>query len=166
MAIQQTPSPTSARSSPTASGRSSPPGAPLRPISGPGSGSSANSSTPSAPPSPSGPKALRGHPWSHQPIEQFLAGVSPPELTEAISKNERDRRGIGASTFAILQAALDTHEIKADLKTLLEPPSEGESKIDVLLTAVEAVLDTQRQILAGQAEIKSMLAALGSKPRA
>jgi hypothetical protein len=74
---------------------------------------------------------------------------------------ELDMRGMSPVTFAAIMAALQTDSL-LPLLSLLEP-KEGESNIDVLVSAIEKVLDTQKQIIADQAVMKSMLLKLGRK---
>jgi len=74
---------------------------------------------------------------------------------------EFDKRGLSPVSFAAFQAAL-TSDSLLPLLGLLEP-KQGESKIDVLVEAIEKVLDTQKQILAEQVQIRSMLAAIGRR---
>ena len=74
---------------------------------------------------------------------------------------EIDKRGLSPVSFAAFQAALSSDSL-LPLLSLLEP-KEGESKIDVLVSAIEKVLDTQKQIIAEQAVMKLMLVKIGRK---
>ncbi len=125
---------------------------------------------PSAPPRPPAPQAPQAPAvtkriWTIEDLReiQALTVRDPGALLR-----ERDRRGESPVAFAAIQAALTSDRL-LPLLDLLES-KEGESKIEILVAAVEALLDGQKEIragqkeiLAGQAELRSMLVAIGRK---
>jgi hypothetical protein len=70
---------------------------------------------------------------------------------------EFDLRGLSPVAFAAFQAALASDSL-LPLLSLLEPPKGETSKIDVLIEAVEMVLDSQKRIESRLAAIELKLA--------
>jgi len=105
---------------------------------------------------PSSPK--RSRTWSLEDLRtiQHMTAENSQDLLR-----EFDARGLSPVSFAAFQAAL-TSDSLLPLLGLLEP-KKGESKIDVLVEAIEKVLDVQKQILAEQVQIRSMLVAIGRR---
>ena len=66
---------------------------------------------------------------------QALAGLAPPEMMRDL-----DRRGLSLPGYAVLQSAVTTEEIRADVRQLLEPPPEGAGRMEQLLEALEAIV--------------------------
>ena len=67
---------------------------------------------------------------------QALAGLATPETLR-----ELDQRGLSLPSYAVLQAAVMADEIRDGVRQLLEPPPEGESRLEQLLEAMEGMLD-------------------------
>jgi hypothetical protein len=70
---------------------------------------------------------------------------------------ELDARGFSPVTFAAIMSALQTDSL-LPLLSLLEPPKGETSKIDVLIEAVEKVLDSQKRIESRLAAIELKVA--------
>lgn len=123
----------------------------------PSSGTPARSAPPSRErpgrPSPLGPTGL----WGEDLIAEIMAGTeeNPVELLRTL-----DRKGISAPTYAVLRTLLATREL-LPLRQLLEPTPQESGKVDLLLEAVERVLDSQQQILARLDAIERRITASG-----
>ena len=90
------------------------------------------------PPSPQSSNSTR-RPWSVSDIREVLAGVSDPAAI-----GQRDRKGLNATTYAVLQAAAATDSLLQLLDLLQE--SEESSKIDQVITLLEQIGASQIRI--------------------
>ena len=108
------------------------------------------SQTPSPPPSNALALAAAKRLWTTEDLREYLAlAIKDP----ASMLREIDRRGLGPIQFAAMQRAISI-EALLPLLGLLEPQEGEGGKIEVLLKAVEAVLDGQAAAKADRAEIK------------
>ena len=67
---------------------------------------------------------------------QALAGLTTPEALRDL-----DRRGLSLPGYSVLAAAVAADEIRSDVRKLLEPPEEGEGRLEQLQAAMEGMLD-------------------------
>lgn len=86
------------------------------------------------------PKAAQGRvPWSVEDLREILNGsVADPQVQELL--RTADRKGLSPVSFAALRAAA-TADSLTPLLELLEPPQEGEDRMEQMLRALEAVAE-------------------------
>ena len=119
---------------------------------GPSSGVSTSAPRPG--PIGSGSPKRRGRPWSLDSIREVLAGTEDPALLR-----ELDRRGMSASTYALLQAATATDDLRP-LLTLLEPPeTREETQLDQILALLQQIAESQIRTERRMLAVESMLVA-------
>ena len=90
---------------------------------------------------------------------QALAGLATPEALR-----ELDQRGLSLPSYAVLQAAVTADEIRDGVRQLLEPPPEGEGRLEQLLEAMEGMLDRLDRIEAKVDALSARAASMISAP--
>ncbi len=97
-------------------------------------------------------------PWSVEDIEEILTGeVEDGQVLERL--RTADRKGLSPTSFAALKAAA-TADSLTPLLALLDPPTEQEtSSIDLVLTLLERVAESQLRIEQRLGAIESRLGA-------
>lgn len=91
-------------------------------------------------------------------MAQILTGTATPELLQAVAREQRDRRGLSPTQTAALIAAKASEEASAKLDTLLAPPEQETSQLQVIVDLLARIAESQVRMERRLAALESRLA--------